>query len=89
MLTSYKIIVNNLYIYDYYMMTIYNMNSFYYSREANTDCNKVIKQEPVSQEIISNEISINRLNEIKQEPIKTEPQPIIPTRAKRKKMLNL
>ncbi|XP_045447102.1 uncharacterized protein LOC123655335 [Melitaea cinxia] len=57
--------------------------------EANTDCKKVIKQEPVSQEIISNEITINRLNEIKQEPIKTEPQSIIPIRSKRKKMLNL
>ncbi|CAH2105601.1 unnamed protein product [Euphydryas editha] len=57
--------------------------------EVNIDCKEVIKQEPASQGITSNEITSNMLNEIKQETIKTELQPIIPTRTKRKKMLNL
>ncbi|XP_047528659.1 uncharacterized protein LOC125065201 [Vanessa atalanta] len=59
------------------------------TNEIMIDSKKNIKQEPVSQEDISSNLTTRESNDIKQEYIKNEITPIIPTRTKRKKMLNI
>ncbi|XP_050343514.1 uncharacterized protein LOC126769020 [Nymphalis io] len=65
------------------------INSKPNNKEIDIDCKKSIKQESLSQESVTSNEAASGSNEIKQESIKNEITPIIPTRTKRKKILNI